>query len=155
MRKDIALTLQAECADIGIAMEVRELDWSVFLEEVKSQRAEAYVLGWRYSLAYYPDPYQIWHSSQAKDGGSNSISFNNAEVDQILETYRMTFDPHQRKELLYRFQEIIHEEQPYTFLWNPRSTNAYSRRYQNVNWYPAGGDQGEWFVNPDAQRYSN
>ena len=55
MRKDIALTLQAEIADVGIEMEVRELDWSVFLDEVKNQRAEAFVLGWRYSLAYYPD----------------------------------------------------------------------------------------------------
>ena len=127
----------------------------MFLEEVKSQRGEAYVLGWRYSLAYTPDPYQIWHSSQAKDGGSNSVSFINEEVDSILVEYRQTFDPQKRKELLYRFQEIIHEEQPYTFLWNPRSTRAYSRRYENVNWYAIGADQGEWFVSPESQRYSN
>ncbi len=155
LRKDIALTLQGECADLGIEVEVRELDWSVFLEDVKAQRADAYVLGWRYSLAYYPDPYQIWHSSQAKDGGSNSVAFTNDEVDQILETYRQTFETEKRKELLYRFQEIIHEEQPYTFLWNPRSTRAYSRRYQNVNWYSIGGDQAEWFVKPGARLYSN
>ena len=155
IRKDIALTLQAECADVGIEMEVRELDWSVFLEEVKSQRADAYVLGWRYSLTYTPDPFQIWHSSQAKDGGSNSIAFIDDETDKILEEYRKTFDPAKRKEMLYRFQEIIHDEQPYTFLWNPRSTQAYSRRYENVNWYPAGGDHGEWFVNPGARLYAD
>jgi len=154
-RKDVALTLQAELDDIGIEMEVRELDWSVFLEEVKSQRAEAFVLGWRYSLAYSPDPYQIWHSSQSKDGGSNSISFINEEADQILESNRKTFDFEKRKEMLFRFMEIIHDEQPYTFLWNGRQVHAYSRRYQNVNWYQSGGDQGEWFVKPEARLYAN
>ncbi len=155
VRKDVALTLQAELADVGIEMNVRELDWSVFLEEVKSQRAEAFVLGWRYSLTYYPDPYQIWHSSQSEDGGSNSISFINEEVDEILETYRKTFDFEKRKQMLRRFQEIVHEEQPYTFLWNPRVTSAYSRRFQNVIWYSAGGDTRDWFVKPEARLYAD
>ena len=59
------------------------------------------------------------------------------------------------KKMLFRFMEIIHEEQPYTFLWNGRQVHAYSRRYQNVNWYGRGGDPGEWFVKPEARLYSN
>ena len=52
-----------------------------------------------------------------------------------------------------RFQEILHEEQPYTFLWKARAALAYSRRYQGVNWYPAGAVTKEWWVEPTDRVY--
>jgi peptide/nickel transport system substrate-binding protein len=52
-----------------------------------------------------------------------------------------------------RFQKILHEEQPYTFLWTVRVARAYSRRFAGVNWYPAGVDLQEWWVGPENQLY--
>ena len=153
IRKDIALVVQSELQDIGIVCEVRELDWSVFLDRVKNKDFAAVTLGWSGSLRFPPDGYQIWHSSQAQSGGSNFISFKNPEVDQILEEYRREFDMEKRIALYRRFQEILHKEQPYTFLWKGRTAQAYSRRFRGVNWYPIGADTQEWWVNPADRFY--
>jgi peptide/nickel transport system substrate-binding protein len=37
-----------------------------------------------------------------------------------------------RIELCHRFQRILHEEQPYNFLFSPYSLLALSNRYKNV-----------------------
>jgi len=153
IRKDIALTLQSELADIGIDCQVRELDWSIFLQRVKNKNFAAMILGWGGAVIFAPDSYQIWHSSQAEEQGSNAISFISAEVDEILETYRREFDADKRIEMYQRFQEILHEQQPYTFLWKSRVARAYSRRFTGVNWYPPGADLAEWWVDQADRVY--
>ena len=155
LRKDIALTLQSALEDLGIDCQVRELDWSIFLERVKNKDFAAVTLGWTggTGLRFPPDAYQIWHSSQIEGNGSNFVSFRNAESDEILEVYRTEFDMERRIELYRRFQEILHEEQPYTFLWKSRVASAYSRRFQGVNWYPAGAVNQEWWVEPADRMY--
>jgi peptide/nickel transport system substrate-binding protein len=152
-RKDIALTLQNELQDVGIDCQVRELDWSIFLQRVRGKDFDAVVLGWSGGVVFPPDGYQIWHSSQAEKNGSNYISFKNEEVDRILEEYRREFDLDKRIALYRRFQEVLHEEQPYTFLWTQRVARAYSRRFAGVNWYPAGTDLQEWWVDAENQMY--
>jgi len=155
LRKDIALTLQSSLEDLGIDCRVRELDWSIFLEKVKNKDFAAVTLGWTggTGLRFPPDAYQIWHSSQIEGNGSNFVSFRNKESDQILEDYRSEFDVEKRITMYRRFQEILHEEQPYTFLWKARAALAYSRRYQGVNWYPAGAVTKEWWVEPTDRVY--
>ena len=153
IRKDIALVVQSELHDVGIECEVRELDWSIFLDRVKNKNFDAVTLGWTGSLRFPPDNYQIWHSSQAEGNGSNFIRFINPEVDRILEEYRQEFDMEKRIALYRRYQEILYEEQPYTFLWKQRTVTAYSRRYEGVNWYPAGTDNREWWVSPANRLY--
>ena len=153
IRKDIALTVQYELQDIGIDCQVRELDWSIFLQKVKGKDYDAMVLAWTGSLRFAPDGYQIWHSSQAVKNGSNHVSFINDEVDDILETYRREFDMDKRIELYRRFQEILHGEQPYTFMWKSRSSQAYSRRFSGVTWYPPGIRLQDWWVAQEEQMY--
>ena len=67
-----------------------------------------------------PDAYQVWHSTQAAKKGSNAISYKNSRVDKILEKYRREFDAQKRIEMYKEFQQILHEEQPYTFLLSER-----------------------------------
>src|SRR5438067_3579108 len=67
--------------------------------------------------AIEPDEYQVWHSSQAENKGSNHVSYKNTRADALLEEYRRTFDPQKRIELYREFQQILNQEQPYTFLF--------------------------------------
>ncbi len=154
LRKDIALALQYELQDIGIACEVRELDWTIFLDRVvRKKEFAACTLGWTGSLRLPPDSYQIWHSSQADGQGSNYIGFKNDEVDGILEAYRREFDMDKRIELYRRFQKILYDEQPYTFLWKSRNAISYSRRFAGDNWYAIGADTQEWWVGAGNRLY--
>ncbi|MFQ5904650.1 MAG: ABC transporter substrate-binding protein, partial [Candidatus Binatia bacterium] len=155
IRKSVVLTLQDELKKHGISVSVRQLDWTIFLDDVKNHKFDAMVLGWAMSVRD-PDSFQVWHSSQAENKGSNMISYKNARVDKILEDYRREFDPKKRIEMYREFQRILHDEQPYTFLFMGKSISAVHRRFRGVEVLPIGGLRSlEWWVPRSSQKYSS
>ena len=153
IRQAVGLAVIDEMKRAGIGASYRSIDWSIMLDRVKRFNYDAVILGWAMSITP-PDPYQLWHSTQAVEGGSNHVYFKNEEVDGILEAYRVEFDPDVRKKLIDRFQEILYEEQPYTFLFMQRAITAWDRRFHGVTWYPSGSsDLNEWWVPLASQRH--
>jgi len=135
----------------GIDMKIQNVEWSVYVQRLEEQSFEACSLGW--TASFDPDPYQIWHSSQADiKGSSNHIGFKNAEADRIIEELRRTFDMEKRLELAHRFCRLLHEEQPYTFLFSPYDLVAISKRYRNVREFPAGIPDSLMWVPTAEQR---
>ena len=154
IRKSVALTLQDELKKHGIEVTVRQLDWTIYLDDVRNHKFDAMILGWAMPITE-PDGYQVWHSSQAQNKGSNAISFKNERVDQLLEENRRTFDPQKRIELYREFQQILNVEQPYTFLFIQKSVLAVDKRFHNVTLYPGGPRPLEWWVPKSLQRYES
>ncbi|MDH5527558.1 MAG: peptide-binding protein [Nitrospirota bacterium] len=153
VRKRVALAVQDSMQRHGIEVKIREVDWTIFLDEVKNRRFDAIILGWAMGVTE-PDGYQIWHSSQIENRGSNHIAFRNSRVDAILEAYRGEFDPQKRTAMYREFQRILHEEQPYTFLFMGESVVAYHKRFENVEALPIGGVvPTRWWVPKERQRY--
>jgi len=148
--EQLATILQQNLKNVGIVVTIRKLEWAVFIQKVQSHEFDACTLGW--SLGWETDPYQLWHSSQA-DKGSNFVGFENAEADRLIEEARREFDPVKRRALYHRFHEILHEEQPYTFLFTLEAMVAVDRRFENVNVYPMGLEPREWWVPLEKQRY--
>ena len=143
MNEHIFEKIMEELKKIGIEMEIRQLEWATFLKLVDSREFDAVTLGW--SLGVEMDPYQLWHSSQAK-AGSNFTGFKNDEADKIIEEVRQTFDRNKRIKLLKRFHAILHDDQPYTFLFCSPSLVAISRRFGNVIVHKLGIEPREWTV---------
>jgi peptide/nickel transport system substrate-binding protein len=154
VRKSVALVLLDELRKHGIDASVRELDWTIFLNDVKNHQFDAMVLGWQMSTTE-PDAYQVWHSSQASNKGSNAISYKNARVDGILELYRREFDPEKRIKLYNEFQKIISDEQPYTFLYLPKRVSALQRRFEGVEIFPDGLRPVDWWVPARSQKFAS
>jgi peptide/nickel transport system substrate-binding protein len=152
VRKSVALVFLDELKKHGIAASVRELDWTIFLNDVKNHQFDAVVLGWQMSTTE-PDAYQVWHSSQAANKGSNAVSYKNARVDEILELYRREFDAQKRIQLYNEFQQILHDEQPYTFLYIQKRVSAVHRRFQGVEVFPDGLRPIDWWVPSAGQKY--
>jgi len=152
LRKSVALVLLDELKKHGIAASVRELDWTIFLNDVKNHQFDAVVLGWQMPTDE-PDAYQVWHSSQAANKGSNAISYKNPRVDEILETARREFDAQKRIEMYKEFQQILHEEQPYTFLFVRKQISVVHRRFQDVEIFPAGLRPIDWWVPARHQKF--
>ncbi|MBU8901819.1 MAG: hypothetical protein KOO69_03685 [Victivallales bacterium] len=123
----------------GIDMKIQIFEWAVYLQRLNQKNFDVCLLGW--TTGYEADPYQVWHSSQAdKKHSSNHISFKNAKADRLIVEIRRTFDPEKRAKLCHEFQKILHEEQPYTFLFVNYSLIAQSNRYRNVKVFPLGLD---------------
>ena len=82
---------------------------------------DAYFGGW--SASVDPDPFSLWHCSQVSTSEQpelfNYIGYCNAEVDEIIDAGLATSDQEERRELYFRFQEILAEEQPYLFAYAP------------------------------------
>ena len=130
-REAVAVSFSDELRKVGIKLEVRKLEWSVFLENMRSRKFEISIGAW-VNDPIPSDPYQIWHSSQVGNKGSNYVGFKNSRVDQLLDMNRVEFDEQKRVAYMKEFQKIVDEEQPYIFLWTPLYPAAYNSRLQNV-----------------------
>jgi peptide/nickel transport system substrate-binding protein len=147
----IATILKEELDKTGISMDIRKTEWAVFTTRLNEHNFDAVTLAW--SMGVESDPYQIWSSTQA-DKGSNFVGFVNEEADRLIEAARKEFDRDKRIEMYRRFAEIVHEEQPYTFMFCNKSTVAVNKRFENVVVYPLGIDPTEWHVPLPLQLYS-
>lgn len=147
--------IQQRFKDVGVAVKLRIIEWATFLKEfINPGNFDATILGW--TGGPEPDQYNIWHSSKTGPRQLNFIGYHNPEIDELLEKGRRVFDQQQRKAYYDRFQEILAEEQPYTFLYVSEALPAVSRRFRNVEPAPAGIRYNftEWYVPADEQKYA-
>ena len=149
-----AQIIQQRLKQVGIDVRIRIVEWAAFLKEfIDKGNFEVVLLAWLTSQD--PDMYDIWHSSKTKPGELNFIGYNNPEVDQLLEEGRSTFDIEKRKKAYYRIQDILAEEQPYTFLYVPDALPVVSSRIRGIEPAPAGIGHNliKWYVPKLEQRY--
>lgn len=128
--------LKESFAKAGIDMKIRNVEWSVYVQNLNSRNYDVCCLGW--SSSFDPDLYQVWHSSQIAGEGSNHIGFRNRELDKLLEEMQSCFELAKRIEIGHKIARLLHDEQPYTFLFFPKSLTALSGRYKNVQLFPVG-----------------
>ncbi len=135
--------LKEDFRKAGIEMNITRYEWAVFVSKLNSRDFDAVTLRW--NLGYSGDPYQLWHSSQIEKG-SNFCSFKNDEADRIIIEARKEFNEDERVKMYRRFHEIIHEEQPYTFLYTTPALVAVSKRFGNVKVHLRGLKFLEWKI---------
>ncbi|HEY3320843.1 MAG TPA: ABC transporter substrate-binding protein [Planctomycetota bacterium] len=128
--KTVLIAAQDDLKKAGVQFELDPIEWAVLLERIRKRNFDAIALAWQ--LAWDPDPYQLWHSSQAAGEGSNHCSFANAEADAIIEQLRRTFETKKRIELCNRFDALLHDEQPYTFMFNRMDLYGMNADIQNA-----------------------
>jgi peptide/nickel transport system substrate-binding protein len=146
-RENIAILFSNEAKRVGIMCHVARIEWSVFLKQNATHAFDAYIGSW-VNDNIPSDPLQLWHSSQAENEGSNYVGFRNKRADELMELNRVEFDVTRRTQLMREFQQIVHEEAAYTFLWSPQLLALYNRRLANVSFKPVrpGYLVTEWFV---------
>jgi len=128
-RKAVGLLFQEEARKIGITVNVISQDWSIFLESTKQHDFDMYYGSW-VSSPTPDDPKQIYHTS-SYNGGSNYTGFGNDETDALIDSIRVELDEDKRAKLYHRFQEILHDECSYIFLYHPLEKIAIHKRFSN------------------------
>jgi peptide/nickel transport system substrate-binding protein len=154
VRKQVVLIIIDALKKVGIQAELQDLEWTVYLDKTKKHQFDATYASWT-SPTTPPDPFQIFHSTQSQGEGSNYISFKNDESDKIIEAYRDELDENKRIELIKKWQKLIYDEQPYTFLWSPKARYIYDKRFKNARWYniQPSPRYNEWWVPKGSQKY--
>jgi peptide/nickel transport system substrate-binding protein len=117
---------------IGVQVETQVIDPGRLSEEfLRPRRFDAVLYGW--SNPYHdPDPYPLWHSTQADTRGQNYTSFSNPEADAILEQARRTTDQPTRAAMYRRFQQIFADEVPALLLYQSVSQYVMDQAVRNV-----------------------
>ena len=135
---------------IGISVELQILPLATLEKEIIQTRTyDALLFG--EVIGQDPDLFSFWHSSQTTDPGLNLSAYQNKELDELLEKTRQTFDEEQRINDLKTIQNILFENKPALFLYNPfylyilpQKVKGYNIQYANLpsekfadieNWY--------------------
>jgi len=117
---------QEDAKKIGVGIEIKTIDWNAFIKLIDERKFETAGLGWGASSTDW-EPKQIWHSESIANQGSNFISYNNSEVDQLIDEARMEMNRDKRIKTLRKVFRLIAEDAPYIFLFNSKYTlYAYS-----------------------------
>jgi len=153
-RLKTALIIQQRLKAVGIEVKIRTIEWASFLKNfIDKGDFQAIILGW--TIGQDPDLYDVWHSSKTGPKELNFVGYKNAEVDRLIERGRGTFDQEERRRCYYRIQEILAEDQPYTFLYVPDALPVVSARFRGIEPAPAGIMHNfiRWYVPKEEQVY--
>lgn len=115
----------------GIKVELRLVDSSRVKPEVIDTRDyHAFLYG--EIIGSDPDLYPFWHSSQTRPPGLNLAIFSNPEADKLLVDARQISDPEKREGMYKKFQDILAEEVPAVFLYNPNYNYVVSKKVRGI-----------------------
>jgi len=117
---------------VGISCSLNGVDMADLSSSFQDKTFDALAMGW--ALSTPPeDPKQLWSSAGAKEkGSSNAVGFANPEADAIIAQLQYEDNEEKRLKLYHRFHAIIHDEQPYTFLYSPKTTFLYREYLKGV-----------------------
>ncbi len=154
LRKNAATIIQRDLKKVGIRVRIRVLEWAAFLKNfINKRNFEATLLGWQTG----PEPNQIdiWNSEKIGETQLNFVTYQNPEVDKLLDEGASTYNRDERKKYYDEFQAIIAEDQPYTFLYVGESLPIISSRFRGIEPAPAGINYNfiEWYVPKPLQKY--
>jgi peptide/nickel transport system substrate-binding protein len=139
----IATKMKEDFGRAGIDLAIQKVEWSAFTKRLRTHEFDACTLSWVGDAR--GDPTQIWHSGSIA-GGSNYVNFKNAEADKIMEDARVEFDEDKRTEMYRRFGTILHEEQPYTFLFVPAKLSLVHTKLRGVRETLQGWQFEDWWL---------
>lgn len=133
-RVKIAEIIKEDFKDAGIQVKIRSMEWNSFLDKVDHHDFDAVILGWTATL--FQNPKQIWDSQSMDLGGSNFISYRNPAVDKLIEKANLEFNPEKRNKIMQELNRIIYQDQPYTFLTEPKyGLYGLNSKIKSPKWY--------------------
>jgi peptide/nickel transport system substrate-binding protein len=146
----IGQLFQATLKTIGVDCQLAVIDSATGIQRILAGNYEAAYLSW--DLDPDPDPFAIFHSSQAPPRGQNLVSYSNPQADKLIEMARREMDMGKRAQYYKQLQVILADDQPYTWVNQPSVKWAVNRRVRGVKdgkgfglfvWYPGELD---WWI---------
>ena len=82
------------------------------------------------SSSFYIDPTPVFHSTATNL--FNSVSYANPEVDRLIEIGRQEMNQEKAAQIWKEFQNLVYQDQPYTFLFWKDKAVAVNKKFKNV-----------------------
>jgi peptide/nickel transport system substrate-binding protein len=148
-RNDAVVMIQNQLKKVGVQATPRVLEFNTLVEETNSGEFDATVTG--FTLDTSLDLTGNFHSRSIADG-SNIMRYTNPEVDRLLEQIAGQTDPEGARPLFGRLQEILHRDQPVTFLWESQRLSPINKRIQDAkpNVLRSFFNLEDWWIKPQT-----
>jgi oligopeptide transport system substrate-binding protein len=136
--QEIAEVIQQQWRDnLGIDVQLRNLEWGVFLDTLQSKNYQIARSGW---IGDYPDP-NTFVDMFVTDGANNQTNWSNPRYDELVKQAASEFDPPKRLQMLAEAEQILLDEQPVIPIYYSVSFNLVKPHVQGYyshpqDWHP-------------------
>ena len=114
LRRDIIVMVQDQLKRIGVAVETRTMEFNAMFGPLREGEFDGAALAMSMDTSLNTDYY--FHS-RGIDGGYNWGGYSNPELDRVIDAIEAASSPSEAKPLFDQMQEILHRDQPLTFLY--------------------------------------
>ncbi len=148
LREVIATVVQQRLREIKIDVKIEQVERSRFWNDLMERKYDAWIAGFRLPLQMELD---VWWSSDLKRAPFNLVGFRNARVDEILRATKLVSRETDAAPLWKEFQCIVHDEQPYTFLFWINDLVGVNRRLKGLTIGILGSTHKAWEWNVEEK----
>lgn len=133
---DIMEVIADYLSKAGLAVRIRQLDWSAFKSAVNAGEPDAFWLSW---WADYPDPenflFPLFHSASVGPSGNRTRCLD-PELDRLIERSQRTINEKMRYQLYREAEDRIIRNAPWIFMWHRADYYIVQDRVKNFRIYP-------------------
>lgn len=141
MRDFSSTVIKNNLKQVGIDVKVEKLEFGVLMDGVLNRKLDSWILSWFIPLPI--DLKSYWYSD-LKQAQMNFASYQSEEADKIMLELEKKHSKEEYIELMKKFQQIISDDQPVTFLYWFDNIVCYNKRIKNITINPFGPVQRIW-----------
>jgi peptide/nickel transport system substrate-binding protein len=128
----LAMILQQELRQIGIALDVRSFEFASFYADITRGAFQMYTLRWQGGNED-PDIFRYaYHTASLPPHGANRGHYLNPALDGLLNDAGQSSDQQQRRKDYNEAQQILSKDLPSINLWYLDTVMVYNRRLENL-----------------------
>jgi peptide/nickel transport system substrate-binding protein len=146
LREYASVVVKNNLKSIGIEVTTEKMELGAFINNLYERKFDSWIAGFGVPIPLDLKPY--WYTDP-NVAVVNFPSYSNSEVDKILNQLETRISNERKNKLLKEFQEIIHKDEPVTFLYWTPNVIVYNTRIKNLKITPHGVlvHCWEWTIN--------
>lgn len=135
----LAQAIAADLERVGIEVNIRQDEWSVFAGNLFDFETMHSGLGDTFLMYYKAGPtlQRVVATVLVSDRNWNWPHYDNARVDELWDSAESATDPQEQHDALMEMAQIVHDEAPWIFLYAPLSLWGVNDR---LEWQARGDD---------------
>ncbi len=150
-RVDVATLVRSDLRAIGVDCDLRVLEFGAYTDRILATEFDAAFVEWKVNTKV--DLTGMFHSRSVRPKGFNFGSYRNVRVDSLIDQAVSIPDRERARPLWNRVQQLIYDDQPYTFIAVPQEITALDDRFCNVvpNAISFFANLPRWGIVPDCE----
>ncbi len=133
VRENALVNMQQQWRDIGVDATPKFVDFNKVLVPALRNTRDFQVLMIGFQWSDDPDQSQVWASRNTRSGGYNGMGYKNGKLDDIMDQATTVSDQKKRKDLYFKMQQILAEDQPAPILVFPDQLMGVNKRVVGFN----------------------